>query len=68
MSSLCPSSFSTIQVFNPSHRLNVRDLPKIPLSGGKVGMPHNHLADDFYRGTGLEAKVAAWRRKSLGRR
>ena len=49
MSSLCPCSFSTIQVFNPSHRLNVRDLPKVTLGGGKVSMPHDHLADDPYR-------------------
>jgi hypothetical protein len=39
----CPSSVSSIQVFNPPHRLNVSDLSKIPLSGGKVGMPNNQL-------------------------
>jgi hypothetical protein len=48
----CPGSISSIQVLNPSHRLNVCDLPEVPLSGGKMCMPHDHLADDLNRSAG----------------
>ena len=36
------SFFSTIQVFNPAHRLHIGNLAKIPLRGRRMSMPHNH--------------------------
>jgi len=50
--SALPQFFSAIQVLNPAHRLNISDLPKVPLSGRKLRMPHDHLADDLNRSAG----------------
>ena len=36
-----------IQVFNPSHGLGVGDLPGVTLCRRKIGMPQDHLADNF---------------------
>jgi hypothetical protein len=49
MSSLPQAWASTIQDFNPPHRLNVNDISKIPLRGRKMRMPHDCPADDFIR-------------------
>jgi len=38
-----------VQALNPPHRLQIRDLAKITLSGSQVRMPKDDLADNFNR-------------------
>jgi len=62
----CPGSVSSIQVFNPSHRLNVCDLPEVPLSGRKMCMPHDHLADDLNPSAGSGGKSGCMPSQVMG--
>ena len=47
-----PALGQTIQVFNPSCCFTVADVAEIPLSGGEVRMPRDHLAHDLEGNTG----------------
>ena len=54
-----PPNLLSINIFNPSHGLNVADRSKVPLGGRKIRMAEDDLADNF-NGHAWSGCIGSW--------